>query len=227
MALRTTAARLSSTISDAGAAARMFGARVAMEVTSTGGTGKEASRLSSSSAEAHARALGLYKRCLRHIPQMRKDFNILEEPGVVKMVIRDLFHKNMSVRDVKIVDMLVWKGAQELEEIVAQWKGRHHVAMYLEAFHEKEGREKAVAMARELKNKAGLLEIDEMRRAKLEEWKHRNLVPEHLDSWEQYLAWKDIEDEKFAHFAIQHGIFTAEELKANEAHAKEIGYTTA
>jgi len=205
----------------------MFGARVALQVTETGGTGKEASRLSGSASEAHARVLGLYKRCLRHVPQMRKDFNIVEGPDVVKLVTRRLFEKNAGVRDVKIIDMLVWKGTQELEEIQAQWKGRHHLMGYMEEYHEREGREKAIDMARRLMGKTGHFAVDDLRQAKLAEWRERKLVPSHLDTWEQYLAWKQIEDEKFAQFAVQNGIFTADELEANKNYAEQIGYSTA
>uniref|UniRef100_A0A6T6CXR1 NADH dehydrogenase [ubiquinone] 1 alpha subcomplex subunit 6 n=1 Tax=Compsopogon caeruleus TaxID=31354 RepID=A0A6T6CXR1_9RHOD len=208
------------------------GSRVAKEFTSTGGTGREASLLSETHADARAAVLGLYRRAIQHIPQMRRDFNVVEEPQFLADLIRELFRRHDHVSDLKLIDMLIFKGNQELGEIVAQWKGRHHIMSYVEKFHQKKLREAALDLAASQANHhadvdSGFAMPSTIRTAKLLQWRSRGLIPENVETWDQYMLWKGGEREKFVQFVIQNKLFAPEDLEANEAFAREIGYMAA
>lgn len=184
--------------------------------TDTGGSGRDATSLSSSESEASMKVHALYRDALRGIGEIRKNYSIVEDAQLVRDVIRDAFERYPHVSDTKIVDMLVFKGRQEIDEILAQWKGRHHVYQYIHSYEEKMLRHEAALKAEE-----GMAEgnRDEMHDAKhlsmLKTWRERGLIPNEIESWAQYLRWKEEEDNKFQHFAIDAGLFTTDQLEAN------------
>lgn len=141
---------------------------------------------------------------------MRKNFTIIEDKAFVQACIRDLFERHKEVSDPKIVDMLVFKALQELREIREQWKSRHHVYGYIHAYMEKVIREEA---ARKVVEQTG--GVDEKRNEVLRAWKARGLVPNEIQTWAQYLRWKDEEDAKFNVFAVDNKLFTHEQLERN------------
>merc|ERR1712130_1053988 len=74
--------------------------------------------ISSDQGEARLRVLSLYKAWRRHIPIMCKDFDIPRTEAQCQAALRREFLKNARVRDVRVVDMLVVKGQQDLQEVV-------------------------------------------------------------------------------------------------------------
>jgi len=83
--------------------------------------------LSMDSLDARVRVLSLYKAWYRHIPFMVKDFHFPRDVDQCRVVLRREFRKNAGVRDVRVIDMLVIKGQQDLKEVVEHWKQNNHI----------------------------------------------------------------------------------------------------
>merc|ERR1712203_924034 len=83
--------------------------------------------VSSDTGEARLRVLSLYKAWCRHIPIMCKDFDIPRTEAQCQAALRKEFLKNARVRDIRVVDMLVIKGQQDLQEVVNHWKQVTHI----------------------------------------------------------------------------------------------------
>lgn len=177
-----------------------------MVYTDTGGSGLDSTALSSNLAEASAKAVAAYRQALRGIPDMRKNFTILENKEFVAQCIRDLFERHEHVTDPKVVDMLVFKAKQELREIAEQWKSRHHVYGYIHRYSEKVFRENA---KQKLKEGGGGRE--ELLRA----WRDRGLVPAEVLTWGHFEKWREEEDEKFKAFVEDNHVFEKGVLERN------------
>lgn len=182
--------------------------------TDTGGSGADSTALSSDLAEASAKAVAAYRTALRDVPSMRKNFTILEDKIFLTACIRDLFERHADVTDPKIVDMLVFKAIQELREISEQWKSRHHVYGYIHAYMEKVLKEEAARKVTEETDFDGL-GMDEQRNDILRAWKNRQLIPPEIQTWAQFLRWKEEEDAKFNAFAVDNKLFTQQQLERN------------
>merc|ERR1712173_95423 len=83
--------------------------------------------ISMDSSDARVRVLSLYKAWYRHIPFMVKDFDLPRDTAQCRAVLRDQFKKNAGVRDIRVIDMHVVKGQQDLKEIVEHWKQVPHI----------------------------------------------------------------------------------------------------
>ncbi|KAJ2949014.1 hypothetical protein O0L34_g5955 [Tuta absoluta] len=83
--------------------------------------------LSMNKSEAHSRVLGLYRAYYRYIPRIVRYHDIPKSEEEVRLKIRELFYKNASVEDVRVIDTLILKGYMELREITHQWQQKGHV----------------------------------------------------------------------------------------------------
>eukprot|EP00171_Calliarthron_tuberculosum_P009069 IDg9069t1 len=159
------------------ARAQIVGARTATaRVTDTGGSGLDATSLSSSVEEARGKAVTMYRQVLRDIPAMREDFTIIEDELFVRRVVRYLFDRHSHVSDPKIIDMLVFKARQEAAEIRNQWKSRYHVYQHINAYRDEMSRRKAVEVARAHAH-APEGGAPAHRQLLVDGWKARGLVP--------------------------------------------------
>lgn len=82
-------------------------------------------------------ALALYKQTLKLIPWIKETYNISLPIRAMKSRIRDEFEKYRQVRDPRVIEQLIFKGYQELEECQDHFKQRSHVSLF---FSEKEMR---------------------------------------------------------------------------------------
>lgn len=176
--------------------------------TSTGGSGHDSTTLSSSLKEASRKAVSIYRTALRDIPDMRRNFTIMEDSKYVAAVIRDNIEQHRRVTDPKIIDMLVFKAVQELREIREQWKTRTHVYSYIHRYSEKLLRDEAA-------HSGASTDSSERRQQILRDWQQRGLIPNEISSWPMFLRWKRDEDEKFRNFAIDHKLFSSDQLERN------------
>jgi len=78
-------------------------------------------------SDARIRVLSLYKAWYRHIPFMCKDFDLPRSENQCRAVLRKSFKQNAGLRDIKLIDMHVIKGQQDLKEVVEHWKQVNHI----------------------------------------------------------------------------------------------------
>lgn len=171
--------------------------------TDTGGSGAESTALSASPAERAARVRSLYRRSLRAIPAARADFNLVQDGAFLRAMVRDLFAARAAVVDGKVVDMLVFKGVQEVQEVEMQFKSRTYLFNVIDRF-ERGLRERQAPG------------VDAERTAMLEAWKARGLVPAEVHSWGHYERWKKEEKSAFAQFAEDAGLFDSSQVQTIE-----------
>jgi hypothetical protein len=201
----------------------VVGARVdtSKRYTDTGGSGLDATKLSSSTAEQSSAVHGLYRQALREIPAMRINYTIVEEEMFLRALIRDMFSLQRNVSDPKIVDMLIFKAKQEIGEIRGQFKGRHQIGIYIRNYHDKLAREAASRLSLAAGQEKFARELgapaisDDAKHTMLASWRQRSLVPADLLTWTQYERWKAEENEKFTRFAVDANFFTADTLERN------------
>lgn len=176
--------------------------------TSTGGSGDDSTTLSASLDEASNKTKAAYRKAIRDIPDMRRNFTIMEDKSYLTAVIRDNFERHRNVTDPKIVDMLVFKALQELREIREQWKSRHHVYGYIHRYSDKLLRE-------ELAHRASSPDVSHKREQMLADWRDRGLVPSEIVTWAMFIHWKSDEDMKFRKFALDNNLFSNQQLDRN------------
>merc|ERR1711865_153533 len=90
---------------------------------------------SASLQDAETRAIRLYRQILRSVPQMMSDYKLTNVPRTqVRDRVRTEF-KSAALENgqsVEMIDRSVFRGAQELEETLMNWKTPTHVWRYIE-----------------------------------------------------------------------------------------------
>ncbi|KAL7287902.1 hypothetical protein TKK_0017965 [Trichogramma kaykai] len=86
--------------------------------------------LSLNENEARRRVFGLYKAWIRQVPFILQDYDIPKNAKDLKMKIREEFNKHRTVKDIRVIDMLVIKGQMELKETVEKWKNKGALMFY-------------------------------------------------------------------------------------------------
>merc|ERR1739840_66002 len=83
--------------------------------------------LSVSKNEARLRTLALYKAWQRQVPFICDEYDIQPSQKMVREKVKEKFMVNANVKDFRVVDMLVVKGQQDLQEIVEKWQQAPHI----------------------------------------------------------------------------------------------------
>lgn len=82
-------------------------------------------------AEATRGSLRLYRRALKAAPTMVRTYRLPLEVAEIRRRIRYDFESHSHVTDPAIVDLLVMKGENNLEEVEQNWATKAHVMHYL------------------------------------------------------------------------------------------------
>jgi hypothetical protein len=205
----------------------VVGARVdtTRRYTDTGGSGRDSTALSAGPEQQAAAVRALYRQVLREIPAIRENFTIVEDEAFLRALVRNLFSVRRTISDPKIIDMLVFKAKQEIGEIGGQFKGRHHIGIYIRNYHDQLARQAAAQLSATLarapgkaiaaKDSIAPVISEGTKQTMLASWRQRGLVPADLLTWAQYERWKAEENEKFAKFAVDANFFSDETLEHN------------
>mmetsp|Transcript_6177 Transcript_6177/g.10658 ORF Transcript_6177/g.10658 Transcript_6177/m.10658 type:complete len:133 (-) Transcript_6177:264-662(-) len=81
--------------------------------------------------EANAKSAALYRQTLKSIPQIISMYALDVTPAELKPIIDNEFRKYSQVKDPQVLDVLVYKGKQELEETLLMFKTKSHVFRYI------------------------------------------------------------------------------------------------
>ncbi|KMT16978.1 hypothetical protein BVRB_2g041840 [Beta vulgaris subsp. vulgaris] len=79
--------------------------------------------------EARKRMFDFFKTACRSLPAVMDIYNLHDIATIsqLRSSIAAQIRKNADVRDPKVIDMLIFKGTEELENIVEHSKQRHHI----------------------------------------------------------------------------------------------------
>ena len=76
--------------------------------------------------------LRLYRMWIRQIPLIQENFTLEYNRTQCVAKLKEKFRENSHVRDPRAIDLLVFKGRQELDECVYTWKQRTHILRYFQ-----------------------------------------------------------------------------------------------
>eukprot|EP01099_Mayorella_cantabrigiensis_P003052 TRINITY_DN238_c0_g1_i1.p1 TRINITY_DN238_c0_g1~~TRINITY_DN238_c0_g1_i1.p1 ORF type:complete len:164 (-),score=44.37 TRINITY_DN238_c0_g1_i1:202-693(-) len=65
-------------------------------------------------------------------PKMIRSYNLRTTAPHIRAILREEFDKHMHIRERKVIDLLVYKGENELMETKEMWKTYSHVAEFFE-----------------------------------------------------------------------------------------------
>ncbi|XP_019257578.1 PREDICTED: NADH dehydrogenase [ubiquinone] 1 alpha subcomplex subunit 6-like [Nicotiana attenuata] len=84
---------------------------------------------SASLAEAKNRTLEFFRMCCRSIPEIMDMYNLYDvvSPSQLRSAVAAEVRKNSNVTNPKVIDMLLFKGMEELKNVVDHSKQRHHI----------------------------------------------------------------------------------------------------
>ncbi|TRY68898.1 hypothetical protein TCAL_06837 [Tigriopus californicus] len=83
--------------------------------------------LSLDNHEARLRVLGLYRAWFRQIPYMVRQYSLIVDEDMARAKLRQKFMEHAHVQDIRVIDMLVVKGQQDLKEVAENWAMPTHI----------------------------------------------------------------------------------------------------
>ncbi|RAL43065.1 unnamed protein product [Cuscuta campestris] len=84
---------------------------------------------STSLEEARRRTFDFFRMCCRSIPQIMEIYNLQDvvTPSHLRSSVASEFRRNSKITNPKVIDMLLFKGLEELKNVVEHSKQRHHL----------------------------------------------------------------------------------------------------
>ncbi|KAL8529256.1 hypothetical protein ACS0TY_006617 [Phlomoides rotata] len=84
---------------------------------------------SASMEEARRHVFDFFKTACRSIPRIMEVYNLddVVTPSQLRTTVSSMIRKNAHVTNPKVIDMLIFKGTEELCNIVEHSKQRHHI----------------------------------------------------------------------------------------------------
>ncbi|CAH9073162.1 unnamed protein product [Cuscuta epithymum] len=79
--------------------------------------------------EARHRTFEFFRMCCRSIPHIMEIYNLQDvvTPTHLRSSVASEFRRNSSITNPKVIDMLLFKGLEELKNVVDHAKQRHHI----------------------------------------------------------------------------------------------------
>lgn len=93
--------------------------------------------LSRTLGEARAGAIRLYRAACKAAPEIVRSYRLQYTPQDLRRKFRFQFEQNKTITDPQLVDLLVLKGENDLEEALLVYKTKSHVLYYLEDINNK------------------------------------------------------------------------------------------
>ncbi|XP_051124529.1 NADH dehydrogenase [ubiquinone] 1 alpha subcomplex subunit 6 [Andrographis paniculata] len=89
--------------------------------------------------EARRRVFEFFKTACRSIPQIMEIYNLddVVTPSQLRSTVASEIRKNAHISNPKVIDLLLFKGTEELSNIVEHAKQRHHIlGQYVVGHHD-------------------------------------------------------------------------------------------
>jgi len=83
--------------------------------------------LSVNEREARIRVFQLYKAWTRQLPDTIEQYTLPVTEKEAQQCLKENFMKNAHVKDIRVIDMLIIKGQQDLRENIEMWAYDHHI----------------------------------------------------------------------------------------------------
>jgi NADH dehydrogenase (ubiquinone) 1 alpha subcomplex subunit 6 len=77
-------------------------------------------------------AVTLYRHITKQVPRVLTLYDINMEPAEARLAVQAFFRQNATVKDPRVIDMLISKASMELEETLMQWKQKTHLVTMLD-----------------------------------------------------------------------------------------------
>ncbi|CAO0792558.1 unnamed protein product [Mucor circinelloides] len=88
---------------------------------------------SATSADAaRSRALALYRKWQKSVPEMMKLHEINLPTSAIRAKIREEFERHRNVEKLEVRDILYAKGQMEYQEVMNVWKQNNHIMNYFQ-----------------------------------------------------------------------------------------------
>ncbi|KAJ3181610.1 NADH dehydrogenase 1 alpha subcomplex subunit 6 ndufa6 [Gaertneriomyces sp. JEL0708] len=86
--------------------------------------------VSRNAKEQRSRVIQLFRDCVRAAPDIVEMYRLHFPVWKVRQRMREEFEKNAHVSDPQVVDILLFKGRNELVETLQQWKQDDHILRF-------------------------------------------------------------------------------------------------
>ena len=84
------------------------------------------------SSAASYKAVMLYKAICKQLPKILSVFQFNMSVEEARKIIKQQFYNNADVKDPRVAEILVYRGAMELDELINQFPSEDHARYYFE-----------------------------------------------------------------------------------------------
>ncbi|KAG0297157.1 hypothetical protein BGZ96_007518 [Linnemannia gamsii] len=85
---------------------------------------------SSSLSSARQSVIHLYRDFQRGVPEIMRTHQVDIPMSMIRTKIREEFERHRDVKDLAVIDILLFKGRQEYQETMNAWKQETHIMRY-------------------------------------------------------------------------------------------------
>lgn len=101
-------------------------------------------QISRNFSEAQARSRALYRDWYRAAPEISSLYALNVPPSTLRAKFRTWFERNRNVKDIAVIDLMLFKSQAELQETLNAWKQIPHIMNWFKEEEVRRGAEGAI-----------------------------------------------------------------------------------